>query len=167
MPYIDDLENEDAMIPTPDNFYSLIKAFEDRTIPKSEWNHAAHLAVGLYYCRTLPFTVAKNVMRDGIYWLNDRHGTPNTDTTGYHETLTVFWLKRIWNFLDEQEDVRNLPTLFTELIKKLCDPDLPLQYYSRERLFSAAARRDYLPPDIRSNRHINLSITLCILKPLI
>ena len=155
------------MIRTTEDLYSLVKSFENRTIPKSEWNHAAHLAVGLYYCWTLPFAVARNVMRDGIHWLNDKHGTPNTDETGYHETLTVFWLKRIWNFLDERQDVRNLPKLASELVEKFCDPDLPLKYYSRERLFSAAARRDYLPPDIRQNRYRNLSITFCALKPLL
>ena len=163
---IGEFERNNAMIHTSEDIYSLVKAFENRTIAKSEWTHAAHLAVGLYYCRTLPFAIAKNVMRDGIYWLNDSHGTPNSDTAGYHETLTVFWLKRIWNFLDERQDVRNLARLAAELIERFRDPELPLKYYSRERLFSAAARRDYLPPDIRRNRHITLITTLCALKPL-
>jgi hypothetical protein len=34
--------------------YALVKAFENRTIPKSEWTHQAQLAVGLYYCKTRP-----------------------------------------------------------------------------------------------------------------
>ena len=105
-------------------------------------------------------------MRDGIHWLNDRHGTPNTDTSGYHETLTVFWLKQIWNFLDDRHDVKNLEVLANELIERFNDPDLPLRYYSREALFSAEARRDYLHPDRRSPRCISLSVTLCTLKPL-
>lgn len=146
--------------------YSLVNAFENRTIPKSEWTHQAHLAVGLYYCRTRPFAVAKNVMRDGIYWLNDTHGTPNTDDSGYHETLTVFWLKRIWNFLDERQDTLSLATLANELIERYNDPGLPLHYYSRELLFSTSARHEYLPPDLRKKHHIHLSITLCNLKPL-
>ena len=154
------------MFRTNRDVYALVKAFEERTITKSEWTHQAHLTVGLYYLRTLPFAVAKNVMRDGIQWLNDRHGTPNTDTNGYHETLTVFWLKQIWNFLDEHHDVRNLETLANELIERLDDLDLPLKYYSRESLFSAEARRDYLPPDRRLPRRISISATPCTLKPL-
>lgn len=154
-------------IRTTQDLYTLVKAFENRTLSKCEWTHPAHLAVGLYYCRTLPFAVAKNVMRDGIHWLNDRHGTPNTETSGYHETLTVFWLKRIWNFLDERCEERNLAALSNELIEKFNDPDLPLKYYSRETLFSAEARRDYLSPDRRSPRRISLSVTLCTLKPLL
>jgi hypothetical protein len=31
----------------------------------------------------------------------------------------------------------------------LADKDLPLQYYSRERLFSEAARASWLEPDLR------------------
>ena len=147
--------------------YSLVKAFENRTMLKSEWTHEAHLVVGLYYCRTRAFAVAKNVMRDGIYWLNDTHGTPNTDDSGYHETLTIFWLKRIWNFLDERSDVLPLAALANELIDLYDDPRLPLSYYSRELLFSTSARHEYFPPDLRHNRHLSLSITLCSLKPLL
>jgi len=146
--------------------YSLIKAFENRTIPKIEWNHEAYLAVGLYYCRTRPFAVAKNMMRDGVYWLNDSHGTPNTDNSGYHETLTVFWLKRIWNFLDERMDALSLADLSNELIERFPDPALPLRYYSRGTLFSTLARHEYLPPDLRIKHRMRLSITLCTLKPL-
>lgn len=146
---------------TNDDLYDLIKSFESRTITKDQWNHAAHLAVGLCYCLRLPFAVAKNVMRDGIYWLNDSHGTPNTDNSGYHETLTVFWLKRIWNFIDEKNTLRELAPLANELIDKLSDPKLPLRYYSWELLFSAEARRDYFPPDLHIHNHSRIS-TVCL-----
>ena len=155
------------IIHTTQDLYTLVKAFENRTITKNDWTHAAHLAVGLYYLRTLPFAVAKNVMRDGIHWLNDKHATPNTDDSGYHETLTVFWLKRIWNFLDERQDVRNLATLANELIERFNDPDLPLQHYTPELLFSAMARREYVSPDRRINNPVRLSVTLCTLNPLL
>jgi hypothetical protein len=146
--------------------HRLVGSFENRTLAKSDWNHAAHLVVGLYYCHTLPFAVAKNIMRDGICWLNDTHGTPNTDHDGYHETLTVFWMKRIWNYLDEMVDSRPLYAIANDLVEKFKDPKLPLAYYSRERLFSAAARRDYLPPDRRINRPLALTVSLLTLKPL-
>ena len=34
-------------------------------------------------------------MRAGIIHLNSFHGTPNTDTRGYHETITRFWMDRV------------------------------------------------------------------------
>ena len=154
------------MFRTNEEIHHLVESFENRTIAKSDWNHNAHLVVGLYYCHTLPFAVAKNIMRDGICWLNDTHGTPNTETSGYHETLTVFWLKRIWNYLDEIVESRSLFTLANEISEKFHDPNLPLQYYSREVLFSAEARRDYLPPDRTINRAMALTVSLLSLKPL-
>src|SRR5258705_6763989 len=79
----------------------VIKGFEGRTLSKSDWTHAAHLTVALFYCVVHPFGVAKNLMSDGIHWLNDKHGTPNTDSSGYHESLTVFWLRIVANFIAE------------------------------------------------------------------
>ena len=155
------------IIRNSEDIYTLVKSFEERTIHKSDWTHAAHLIVGLYYCKAMPFAVAKNLMRDGICWLNDSLGIPNTESSGYHETLTVFWMKRIWNFLDESTEGETLTTLAQQLIERYVDPDLPLTYYSRELLFSAAARRDYFPPDLRFSRPLYRTISFCVLKPLL
>jgi hypothetical protein len=130
------------------DIYALVKKFEDRTLLKAEWTHAAHLTVGLYYCFHYSFGVARNLMRDGIYWLNDMHGTPNTHSSGYHETLTIFWLNKIAEFLKENQHDMELAPLARGLIEKLSDPELPLRDYSRERLFSAEARLGYIDPDL-------------------
>ena len=126
----------------------LVRAFEERTLPKSEWTHVAHLVVGLYYCYHNPLGVAKNLMSDGIYWLNDAHGTPNTETSGYHETLTVFWLKTVAGYLEKNGREAGLAALANGLVATLNDTKLPLKYYSRERLFSVEARMHYVEPDL-------------------
>ncbi len=133
---------------TDEEIFSLAKAFEERTLSKADWTHAAHLIVGLYYCYHNPPGVAKNLMSDGIYWLNDAHGTPNTETSGYHETLTLFWLKSISSFLEKNKEGKSLASLANELLAAYQDPKLPLKYYSRERLFSAEARLNYVEPDL-------------------
>ena len=127
----------------------LIKAFENRTLTKAEWTHAAHLTVGLYYCFHHPFGVAKRLMGEGIYWLNVAHGTPNTETSGYHETLTVFWLKVVAAFLETHGRDKGLTALANDLILFYTDSKLPLKFYSREILFSAGAREKYVLPDLR------------------
>ena len=131
----------------------LAQAFEERTLPKSEWTHAAHLVVGLYYCYHNPLGVAKNLMSDGIYWLNDAHGTPNTETSGYHETLTVFWLRTVANYIEKTGRDAGLAALANGLLATLDDPRLPLKYYSRERLFSPEARLNYVEPDLEDFSH--------------
>ena len=110
-----------------DEIIGLVKAFEERTLPKSDWTHAAHLTVGLYYCFHNPFGVAKNLMSDGIYWLNDAHGTANTETSGYHETLTVFWLKTIAAYLEKRKTEKSLMVLANGLLASVDDTKLPLE----------------------------------------
>lgn len=126
----------------------LVRRFEDRSLTKAEWTHDAHLTVGLYYCSRNSFGVAKNLMGDGIYWLNDKHGTPNTENSGYHETLTVFWLRKIADFISANRHVTDLAESANQLLAQVSDRDLPLREYSRERLYSAEARLSYVEPDI-------------------
>ena len=132
---------------TDEEVHILAKAFEERTLPKADWTHAAHLAVGLYYCYQNPLGVAKNLMSDGIYWLNDAHGTANNDSSGYHETITVFWLRTIANYLDRVGRDKTLAELANGVVRTFDNPNLPLQFYSRECLFSPRARLSFVEPD--------------------
>lgn len=132
--------------------FELAKAFEERTLPKSEWTHAAHLVVGLYYCYHNPLSVAKNLMSDGIRRLNDAHGTPNTQTSGYHETITIFWLRTVNDYLDKTGRENGLAKLAGGLLKECGDPHLPLKHYSRERLFSVEARMHFVEPDLKPSK---------------
>ena len=125
----------------------LVKAFEDGTLPRSRWTHAALLSVGLYYCLRFEFGTATHLVRDGINRLNRAHGIPNTKTIGYHETMTVFWLITIKQFI-ETSDLYNLADLANQLIAICDDPRLPLEYYSRELLFSVEAREHHVLPDL-------------------
>ncbi len=130
---------------------ALFEAFERRTLTKADWTHAAHLTVALFYCLNYPFGTARNLMRDGIHWLNDAHGTPNTQTSGYHETLTCFWMTIVKDFLAARESERSLAVLANELTVSVGDPQLPLKFYSRELLFSVGARKEYVAPDLISD----------------
>ncbi|HQU55198.1 MAG TPA: hypothetical protein PK643_19330, partial [Saprospiraceae bacterium] len=61
-------------------------------MPKASWTHQAHLQVALWYSHQLDFDEACALVRQRIIAYNDRVGTPNTDASGYHETLTRFWM---------------------------------------------------------------------------
>jgi hypothetical protein len=70
-------------------------------------------------------------------------------TGSYHETLTLFWLGHVRSFLEgERNEGRSLVSLANELAAS-ADKNLPLAYYTRERLFSCEARAAWVEPDLK------------------
>lgn len=129
---------------------SLIERFENCSVSAKEWTHAAHLTAALWYCLREPdLETATEKMREGIFKLNAAHGTPNTPTRGYHETLTVFWMRTVADFLVKIKDRVSLTETANELVKTCCDSGLPLKFYSRAALFSPEARAKYIEPDLK------------------
>jgi hypothetical protein len=76
-------------------------------------------------------------------------GVVQTPTSGYHETLTRFFTWVVWRFVSAAPPGLAPDELIDELIRQHGDRDLPLAYYSRERLMSWEARTGWVPPDLR------------------
>ena len=136
----------------------IAEAFISRTLPKREWTHEAHLKVGLWHAlrhppetnpagRNLAEDPALALLRERIRAYNEATGVPNTDTGGYHETITRFYIMLIRRFIASADRARPVDELAAELIFRHGDRELPLRHYTRERLFSTAARAGWLPPD--------------------
>ena len=126
----------------------LIEAFLDCSLPKADWTHQAHLRVGLWHVHQLGPDAALVRLRDGIRRLNESHGTANTDTGGYHETITRLYVLVMDRFLTAADRSRSLDDLTVDYIARYPTSDLPLRYYSRGRLYSLQARRDWIEPDL-------------------
>lgn len=124
----------------------LVEQFEKCAVTPEEWTHKAHLTAGLWYLLHHDINTATNKMRQGIHMLNAAHNVANTPTSGYHETLTVFWTKTIAEFL-QNSDETSLVTLANGLLENY-PSSYPLKFYSRELLFSPAARAKYIEPDL-------------------
>ena len=60
----------------------------DKSLPKSEWTHAAHFAAALWMLAE-PSRDAMAEMPDIIRAYNLATGVENTDSDGYHETITL------------------------------------------------------------------------------
>lgn len=125
----------------------LVSAFQKRTLPKADWTHEAHVRVGLWYLLRHGEAEAFELLRAGISSLNDSHGTPNSDHSGYHETIT-------WAFLRLLADVRrqqppSLPddALADRAVAALSDRGLLHRHYSPELLATPQARRTVVAPD--------------------
>jgi hypothetical protein len=89
------------------------------------FDHAAHLALALDYLRASPsFDDAAAQMAQTLRRTAAAAGAPEK----YHHTVTLFWMR---------------------MLARLLDKELPLAYYSSERLFSDAARFGWVEPDLR------------------
>ncbi|MDI3322219.1 hypothetical protein [Pinibacter soli] len=125
----------------------LVEQFNNKTLPKSEWTHAAHLTVGLWHVHNFALDEAICRMRSRIISYNLAIGTENTGDSGYHETLTIFWLTVLNHFLKLQEG-KSLLTLCNELLdSKLAVNSLPFFFYDRERILSTNARARFQEPN--------------------
>jgi hypothetical protein len=124
-----------------------------RTLPRDEWTHEAHLAATIYLLTRRP-DIDLDVELPGIIRrYNESVGGVNSDTEGYHETITRCFLHGVRVFLKEADLSVPLYALANELLlSPMGRRDWPLRFYSRERLFSVEARRAYVEADLAAIR---------------
>jgi hypothetical protein len=120
-----------------------------RTLPRSEWTHEAHLASTAYLLTRRPDIDLDKELPGFIRRYNESVGGVNSDTEGYHETITRVFLHGVRLFLAEVDAQEPLHELVNELLlSPMGRRDWPLRFYSAERLFSVDARRHFVPPDL-------------------
>jgi hypothetical protein len=117
-------------------------------LARSEWTHEAHLAATTYVLLRRPDIDLDAELPGLIRRFNESVGGLNTDSEGYHETITRTFLHGVRLFLGDADGDAPLHALVNELLRSpMGRRDWPLRFYSRERLFSVEARRGYIPPD--------------------
>lgn len=126
----------------------VVHLFENGTISRGDWRHAEHLTVALYYLSHYDYETALTKMRDGIFNLLRAFEVDLSKEMPYHETMTVFWMRTTFDFMNSKKDAP-LVEICSELIEKF-DKDYPLRFYSRELLFSDEARAKFIEADITS-----------------
>jgi len=118
-------------------------------VPRGEWTHAAHLAVGLWHVDRYGAGEALVRLRDGIRRLNESHGTVNSATSGYHETVTRAYVELIAVFCATCPAGLPLSDRVALLLgSPLADRAVLLRFYSRDRLMSGDARAHWVEPDL-------------------
>jgi len=134
-----------------EEYTAFVEQFIARTLPKPRWTHRAHLVTGLWHLLHHPPEESLDLLRERIRAYNVAVGGENTDTGGYHETLTQFYVTMIGQWLANQHGLRtDLPVLARRLLdSRLADKNLPLEFYSKELLFSVEARRNGIKPDLQ------------------
>src|SRR5260370_28612552 len=80
---------------------AFLAAFEGCTLPKERWTHGAHLLTGACYVHGLGQAAALEKMRVCVRRYNESVGGKNTESSGYHETITVMWIPLLAGLLPE------------------------------------------------------------------
>lgn len=125
---------------------ALRAAFDEATLARADWTHAAHVSVAATFVLEDPAT-ALDRMRAGILRLNEAQGTANTETSGYHETLTVFWVAVVRAFCEQRVQLDRV-ALFNALTSSL-PSGLWREFYSYDVVASHEARARWMAPDLK------------------
>lgn len=128
----------------------LVGAFERAEIAPEAWDHRSHVVVGCWYLLCHPEAEAVARMRDSIHDYLRAHGIVTTPERGYHETITLGWMRLVRCYLAETNLDCSLVELVNRLVERFSDKNLLLTYYSRERLFSLEAHSGWIEPDLRA-----------------
>lgn len=115
------------------------------TLPYVNWTHRAHLALALFYLQTLSLDEAIDKIRIAITAYNKHCG----DGKGYHETITVLFMKKIDKVLQEKNHNVVIEDELEQLVNT-CTVEWLYNYYSRELLWSDKARQAWQDPDIKA-----------------
>jgi hypothetical protein len=122
-----------------------------RDLPRPEWTHEAHLAATTYLLLRRPEIDLDRELPDIIRRYNESVGGVNSDTAGYHETITRAYLHGVRLFLADADRAAPLHVLVNELLRSpIGRRDWPLRFWSHGTLSSVEARRRFVAPDLEA-----------------
>jgi hypothetical protein len=125
----------------------LLQQFEDCSYPFDEWHHRAHVRVAWIYLTRFGLEAAEQRLRAGIQTYNAAHGVVDGPASGYHETMTMAWLRvihatmAIYGAGETSEE-------FFDFHPQLSQKKILRLFYSPGRFTSAEAKRAFLEPDL-------------------
>jgi hypothetical protein len=145
---------------TDDEF---LTAFEAAAFTRADWTHEAHIRMAWLYLMRYPAPEALDRVRNGIQKLNAKIGSttaaqskmrcitlaprPGT-STGYHETITVAFVRVIAGRLEKNEDFATFRKRNPDLFDR--SRSVLLRHYTRERLHSPEAQNTFVEPDLEA-----------------
>jgi len=116
------------------------EAFIEGRLGKDEWTHEAHLITSWMALQTRTPGEALAHLRESITTHNCGVAIENTEYSGYHETLTVYYVTAV-----DSVGATTPEELFEH-------PDTnrsaALRFWTKERLMSSRARLEWVEPDL-------------------
>jgi hypothetical protein len=123
----------------------VVRRFESCEYKPEEFVHSRHLTVAAWYLLESGQSAATQRMRDGLLRFTAYHGK-----SGYHETITGFWLRAVACHVRELLPTRQPVEIVNEIVAVLSDKNLVFRHYSRDAIASAEAKSNRTEPDLLS-----------------
>jgi len=120
-----------------------LAAFEAGKIANQDFHHRDHLRLAWIQIRRLGPDRAADTVAGAIRQFAAHHGHAGR----YHETMTRFWVRVVGMGITSHPTVSFDDLLAAE--PHLLDKNLPFRHWSRERMGSDEARRQWIEPDVR------------------
>ena len=142
-------DHEPRLWPNDDAIRRVGEGFLARTLPKSEWTHEAHISTTCWLLLERAADILPERDLPGlIRRYNESVGGVNSDSEGYHETITQVFIRTLRLSLAGGEGRPLSARVNAVLSAPEGRRDWPLRFYSRELLFSKAARLGWVEPDL-------------------
>lgn len=119
----------------------------DCTLPKSEWTHRGHFAVALWLTAHPDVLAGEGGMAVLIRRYNVATGVANTDSGGYHETITRASMAGAAATLADHPGAPLGAVLDALMAGPLGDKRWPFAYWTEDVLMTPTARREWVDPD--------------------
>ncbi|HEV2567614.1 hypothetical protein [Sphingomonas sp.] len=116
-------------------------------LERAEWTHEAHLGATLYLVVERPELDLDAELPGFIRRFNESVGGRNSDTEGYHHTITLTYLNAIRDHAAETKGLELCARTNKLLLSERGRRDWPLRFYTPDRLFSVEARLGFIAPD--------------------
>ncbi|WP_326913803.1 hypothetical protein [Sphingopyxis chilensis] len=117
-------------------------------LPREAWTHEAHLGACLWLLTERRDIDVDAEIAGVIRRFNESVGGVNDDTQGYHDSITRAYVAGVRLFLAQTAETDLAERVNALLLSDMGRRDWPLRFYTRERLFSVEARRQFVEPDL-------------------
>ncbi|HEX8064435.1 MAG TPA: hypothetical protein VF535_14625 [Allosphingosinicella sp.] len=119
------------------------------SLRREEWTHEAHLAACCWLVAERPDIVPERELPYIIRRFNESVGGVNSDSEGYHETITQCFIRAVRVYLARVDPAVPLVEKVNGLLRsEEGRRDWPLCFYDPTTLFSREARLGWVEPDL-------------------
>ena len=118
---------------------------ESCEFPIPDFDHRAHIRLAYIYLVEGSPDSAVNLMQDTLTGLLKHVGVDPSEK--YHQTLTEAWILAVHHFMSKTDHCESADD-FIEQNNVMLDSKIMMTHYSAEVLFSDAARKTFVEPNL-------------------